>query len=215
MFTGLVRATAEITARERGTAGTIKLRLQSKSFSKLALEVGDSLAVDGVCLTVVETGAESVAVELAETTSAKTTLQQARAGCIVNIEPSLAVGDRLDGHYVSGHVDGVVKIIVLEKSDAGYRLVTDYPGDLRPFLAPRGSVALDGISLTIADVSEETLTVQVVPHTYQKTTLAERRPGQQMNLEVDTIARYLYNFWQNEKKKDNLSLSELSRAFQR
>ncbi len=215
MFTGLIKATAEITAREPGSAGTVKLRLYSEAFQDFNTEVGDSLAVDGVCLTVVERGSDSVAVELAETTEAKTTLRAASPGRLVNLEPSLAVGERVEGHYVSGHVDALVSIIALDKRSSGYRLVTDYDDELRPFLAPRGSIALDGISLTIAEVSAENLTVQVVPHTYQETSLRARKPGQKMNLEVDTLARYLYNFWITDQTESDFSLRELSRAFKR
>jgi riboflavin synthase len=189
MFTGIVETVGTVAAvrRERGGA-TIPIRaaLPSGPFA-----VGESIAVSGPCLTVervVPGGFECFA---SAETLARTTLSRLASGSRVNLERALAVGGRLGGHLVSGHVDGVGRLRRASASGSARELWFDAPGDLGPFLAPKGSVAIDGVSLTVNRVSLPEFSVMIVPHTLSATTLADLAPGAEVNLEADVVARYV------------------------
>ena len=174
MFTGIVRERAR-------TISYADRRLVVES--SLAPEVGDSINVDGVCLTVVEALNGSLAFDVMDETMARSK----GFGETVNLEPALAAGELLGGHYVQGHVDGVGRV----RSFEGERLTVEAPPDLLRYCVEKGSIAVDGVSLTIAAIDEETFTVALVPHTLEVTTLGSLRPGDPVNLEVDILAKYV------------------------
>lgn len=153
--------------------------------------LGDSLAVDGACLTVASLDGDAVVCDLSPETLARTTLGDLRIGARVNLERPLRLGDRVGGHLVGGHVDAVGQVIGKSSQDdwAVYRV--RFPGQLAPFLVPKGSVAVDGISLTIAALAERHFEVAVIPYTLRNTTLGEKQTGAQVNLEADLIGKYV------------------------
>jgi riboflavin synthase len=154
--------------------------------------VGSSIAVNGVCLTAVEIESGSFSVDLAPETLARTNLGDLREGSLVNLERPVAVGDRLSGHIVQGHVDGTAEFLSLEElPDQNWWLEIRVPSELDRYMIHKGSVALDGISLTIASLKHSTLGVAVIPHTYANTVIRCYGPGMRINVEVDMIAKYV------------------------
>ena len=155
-----------------------------------ALEIGESVAVNGVCLTVRTRTAEGFVADLSRETLARTTLGALRSGDLVNLERSLRLGDRLGGHFVFGHVDAVGEIRTLAPEGDGQRLVVRVPPDFAGFVCDKGSVAVDGISLTMCDSTADEFAVALIPHTVEVTNLGSRRVGDRVNLEADMLARY-------------------------
>ncbi|HHP51226.1 MAG TPA: riboflavin synthase [Moorella mulderi] len=189
MFTGLVQELGVIQRIEKRGEGA---RLAIKAHKILPeIRIGDSLAVNGACLTVVEKGPDHVQAEVMAETLRVTTLGALRPGDRVNLEPALKLGDPLGGHLVTGHVDGVGEIKGKKRVGWAWEVSISFPPPLAPYLAPKGSVAVDGVSLTIIQVEEGRFTVGLIPHTAQNTTLGFRVIGDKVNLEVDIIARYL------------------------
>jgi riboflavin synthase alpha subunit len=190
MFTGLVEALGEVESLTPDGAGW---RLVLGVPAGLAAEavVGDSVAVSGVCLTAVRVETARLAFDLAEETLRVTTLGELRPGDAVNLERPLALGGRLGGHLVLGHVDGVGRVTGLAPEGAGRRLTVEPPSTLRPLLIPKGSVAVDGVSLTIAEVRPDGFGVALIPHTLEATTLGRRAVGTRVNLEMDMIGKYV------------------------
>lgn len=190
MFTGLVEDVGEVARAERRSDRTI-LAIRTGRLPAAELALGDSVAIDGVCLTV--TGRDEVGFEVtagAETLR-RTTLGNVRVGARVNLERAVRAGDRLGGHFVQGHVDGVGHVAA--RRDRGANLEIDFrvPAELARYLIEKGSVAVDGISLTINQVRASLFSVALIPHTVDETTLADRRAGDPVNLEVDMIAKYV------------------------
>lgn len=189
MFTGLIEEIGRVCQRQR--RGNFQ-RLEIEACQILAdLHRGDSINVDGVCQTVVELTSSTFVVESVEETLRRTTLGELQVGRAVNLERALRADSRLGGHLVLGHVDGVGRIARLVPGQNTWMLTVEPPSDLERYLAVKGSIAVDGISLTIAEVDDRGFTVAVIPHTFEHTTLAGRRPGDRVNLEVDLIARYI------------------------
>jgi len=196
VFTGLVREVGRV--RRVVEAGDRRIEI---ACARPAAEIatGASIACSGICLTVVEHGpAEGgtwFAVEASAETCARTTLGGWREGSPVNLEPSLRVGDELGGHIVTGHVDGVAEIVGIRPEGASHRLTVAVPEALARYVAPKGSVALDGISLTVNEVEDgpegTRFGVNIIPHTWAVTALAEARTGTRLNLEIDVLARYV------------------------
>ena len=182
MFTGLIREVGRVVSFEDG-------RLTIESAQKAAL--GDSIAIDGVCLTVVAHEQGTLAFEAVPETLARTSLGSLEAGSRVNLEPALRAGDPLGGHYVQGHVDGVGAVRSVEPEGEGKRIWTDAPAELLRYVAEKGSIALQGTSLTVAAIDERGFAVALIPHTLQETTLDGLAPGDQVNLEVDVLAKYV------------------------
>ncbi|HNQ36032.1 MAG TPA: riboflavin synthase [bacterium] len=182
MFTGIIQDLGRV---ERIAAGRLRLRT-----ALAGLEAGESVAVNGVCLTVTGTGA-AAEFDLSPETRRRTALGRLRPGDRVNLERALRLSDRLGGHLVTGHVDGVARILTVRRTGTGRELSVAFPGRLRPYLAVKGSVALDGVSLTIAGLTGAKLTVALIPFTLEQTTLGGKRPGETLNIEVDALARYL------------------------
>lgn len=196
MFTGLIERLGCVEALNPAPGGA---RLAIRPDAPIdRLEIGESIAVNGACLTV-EPGssADRLVFFASDETLAKTSLGSLRAGGTVNLERALAAGDRLGGHLVMGHVDCVGKLRRLDHHGEGWELEIEFPESFRPFVAPKGSVTIDGISLTPVDVTARTLTVAIIPHTYEKTALRDRRAGDPVNLEADIIARYVVRFLQS------------------
>ncbi len=192
MFTGLIEEIGQVRQlrREEGVQ-----RLEIGARHVLAdLDIGASINIDGACQTVVDLTAHSFWVESVEETLERTTLGQLHSGRAVNLERSLRLQDRLGGHLVLGHVDGVGRISRLEQRQRNWILSIETPAELERFIASKGSIAVDGISLTVVETGSGGFTLSVIPHTFDHTTLAQRRSGDQVNLEVDVIARYVERF---------------------
>ena len=189
MFTGIVEEVGSVVAVQRGSSSA---RLTIQADRVLAgTQIGDSIAVSGVCLTVVSIDGKRLSFDAVPETLHRSSLKGIRAGDEVNLERSLAAGQRLGGHFVQGHVDGVAKLAAIDERENARVLRVAPPGELMRFVAPKGSVALDGISLTVADVAPDSFTVWIIPHTYANTTLRRKRAGDLLNIETDMLARYL------------------------
>lgn len=161
-----------------------------------ALDLGESIAVSGACLTVVSETATSFDADVSVETAEKTTLGKLPLGAELNLERSLRVGDRLGGHWLSGHVDAVALVASVEEVGESWLVRVRFGEELRRFVAQKGSVALDGVSLTVNDVSGLELSVMLIPHTRQVTALKRWRAGTELNLEVDLVARYLVSYFE-------------------
>jgi len=187
MFTGIVEEVGAIVSRAtRGPGARLTIAC---GFRDLAL--GESIAVSGVCLTVDALAKNGFEADASAETLARSTLEQARVGTKVNLERALLPDGRLGGHFVAGHVDGRSKLLGREKLGDAFDLSFALPSELARFVAPKGSIAIDGVSLTVNDVEAKRFSVVIVPHTLKKTTLAELSAGAQVNLEVDVLARYV------------------------
>lgn len=190
MFTGLVECTGRVLRRvSRGPSERIVL---ASPLTELVL--GESIAVSGVCLTVVADHGESFEADVSAETLEKTTLGELEPGTEVNLERSLKVGDRLGGHLVAGHVDGVGRLVEVTASGDARRLSFEAPEVLAPFIASKGSVAVNGVSLTVNDVSGRRFGVMIIPHTLAVTNLKQLQPGSRVNLEIDLVARYVVRY---------------------
>lgn len=191
MFTGLVETTANVIALSR-RAGGARLSLQ---VGPIAAEVreGDSVAVNGCCLTATDINAEkqTIAFDLLEQTLRVTDLGDLKTGDLVNIERALRAGDRLGGHFVQGHVDVTAEILHWGLDGTDYRLTIALPPESRGLVIPKGSICLDGISLTAAEVTPEQVTCWIIPHTNAVTNLHTRKAGQRMNVEFDMLGKYV------------------------
>ena len=190
MFTGIVREIGTVLEVESFDGGDRRLRIDAGRIGPKALEIGASLCVGGVCLTIVETKGPVVTVDVSARTLADTVLGEWAAGRRVNLEPALAAGDALGGHFVMGHVDGAAEVAERREDGRSVVLHLSCEEKLRKFIAPKGSVALDGVSLTVNDADAGAFSVNLVPHTLEETTLSDCRAGARLNLEVDIIARY-------------------------
>lgn len=201
VFTGLVLGSGKLRSRERRGPG-YRLVIDTAGVPGLSeLELGESIAVSGACLTVVAHTAHSFDADVSIETAEKTTLGQLPLGSELNLERALRVGDRLGGHWVSGHVDGVGKVARVEQQGDGFLVRVAFPEELARFIAPKGSVALDGVSLTVNEVEGLTLGVMLIPHTREVTALKHWRAGTPLNLEVDLVARYLVRYFEVSGQK--------------
>lgn len=193
MFTGLITDLGRVRSAD-AQAGGLRLAIDT-AYPVESLAIGASIACSGACLTVVEAGdgadARWFSVDVSAETVACTTLGGWRAGGAVNLERSLRLGDHLDGHLVSGHVDGVAEVADRRPDGDSIRYVFEAPADLSRFIAAKGSVALDGVSLTVNEVDGHRFGVNIIPHTAEKTTFGAMQPGDRVNLEVDQVARYV------------------------
>ena len=190
VFTGIVREIGRVETVEPAGSGGIRLRVRAPQ-TAAATAVGDSVAVDGVCLTAVDVVNGSLAFDAVPETLARSSLGRIEPGASVNVEPALRAGEPLGGHFVQGHVDAVGRVRSLELEGEGRRLVVEVPPEVQRFAVEKGSLAVDGVSLTIAAVSDGVLEIALVPHTLVATTLGEVRPGDAVNLEVDVLAKHV------------------------
>ena len=190
MFTGLVEALGRVEASGRAGAGYRLVVRVSEDWSR-DVRTGDSIAVSGVCLTAVAVEPGRLGFDIAEETRAVTTLGDLATGDPVNLERPLRLGAPVGGHLVLGHVDGVGRVAAIEVEGAGRRLTVLVPPALRPYLIPKGSVAVDGVSLTVAALDDTSFAVALIPHTLAVTTLGARRGGDRVNLEMDVLGKYV------------------------
>lgn len=190
MFTGIVRAVGTI-ARIETRGGDVRLRIRCPDLELGGAARGDSVAVNGVCLTAVSIDEEGFEADVSRETLGLTTLGAARCGSRVNLEKSLTLATPLGGHLVTGHVDGIGEVLVRTEDGRSVRFVLSTPDELARYVARKGSVCIDGVSLTVNAVDGSRFEVNIVPHTLQVTNLDEWLPGRHVNLEVDIVARYL------------------------
>lgn len=188
MFTGIITDVGEIVELEQ--RGDLRARIKT-SYVTGGIDLGASIASDGVCLTVVALGEDWYDVEISAETVSKTNLGAWRVGHSVNLERALKVGDELGGHIVSGHVDGVAQIVDMRDEGDSTRFTFKAPESLAKFIAPKGSVALNGTSLTVNEVGGCEFGVNIIPHTKEATTWGTAKVADQVNLEIDTLARYV------------------------
>jgi riboflavin synthase len=193
MFTGIVTDVGEVLSIEERAQGLRRLTIGCR-YDRASIAVGASIACAGACLTVVATGMHdgrtSFAVDAAAETLAVTTAGRWTAGTRINLERALKMGDELGGHLVAGHVDGIAEAVAREDLPDMARMIVRTPAPLARFIAAKGSVALDGVSLTVNSVDRDRFSVLIIPHTLAVTTLAATRPGDALNLEVDLMARH-------------------------
>lgn len=191
MFTGLVQ--------DMGTVGTVEQRKgEDRRFwidtplpAIQKAKLGASIACSGCCLTLIDKDDHGFAVEVSGESLSKTTIGNWQEGTRINLEPSLKLGDEMGGHIVSGHVDGLAEIIAITPENGSHRLKIKTPQGYAPYVAEKGSVALDGISLTVNEVEGDIFGVNIIPHTWDVTTLQDRKVGDKLHFEADTIARYV------------------------
>lgn len=190
MFTGIIQAVGRIARIER-RGGDVRLTVDTASLDMDDVALGDSIAVGGVCLTAVELGATSFAADVSNETLSLTNLGQLGPGSRVNLEKALRLADRLGGHMVSGHVDGLGKVVSVTHDGRSQRWTFEVPPNLARYIAAKGSICIDGTSLTVNEVSGNRFGVNLIPHTVEHTTFADRKAGDPVNLEVDVVARYV------------------------
>ncbi|MBC7793390.1 MAG: riboflavin synthase [Clostridia bacterium] len=188
MFTGLIETTGKVVKAEGSSPCRITI---AASYPAAEVEIGASIAIDGCCLTVVTNDAEGLTFEAATETLKRTTIGALNAGDSVNLERSLRIGDRLGGHLVLGHVDGLGTVVEVEKVESAWYVKIVAPNELAPLIATRGSITVAGVSLTVVDVERTIFTIGLIPHTWEMTTLSKYSVGKSINLEADMMARYV------------------------
>jgi riboflavin synthase len=198
MFTGIVTDLGEIRALEH--RGDLRARIGT-AYDMATVDLGASIACDGVCLTVVDMGPDWFDVDISAESVSKTNIDAWEVGARLNLERALKVGDELGGHIVSGHVDGVAEILRVEDEGDSTRFTFRAPGEFGRFVAPKGSVALNGTSLTVNEVAGAEFGVNIIPHTKEVTTWGRAQVGDRVNFEIDTLARYVARLadWQGER----------------
>lgn len=189
MFTGIITDVGRVRT-VRDTNRDRRFEIET-GFDTATIDIGASVSHAGCCLTVVEKGPGWFAVEVSGETLSKTTLDQWREGHRVNLERAARVGDELGGHIVSGHVDGVGEVLSVDSEGGSHRVRIRVPRPLHRHIAPKGSITLEGVSLTVNEVEDDVFGVNLIPHTWEVTTLGELRAGSRVNLEIDMLARYL------------------------
>ena len=189
MFTGIVTDVGRVRS-VRETNRDRRFEIET-AFDLSTLDLGASISHAGCCLTVVEKGADWFAVEVSGETLGLTTLDAWTEGRRINLERAARVGDELGGHIVSGHVDGIGEVISVESEGGSHRVRIRVPKPLHRFIAPKGSITVEGVSLTVNEVEDDVFGVNLIPHTWEVTTLGELKAGSRVNLEIDMLARYL------------------------
>lgn len=215
MFTGLIQETGEIAAFQRiagekgGTAARVTIRAEK---IPRELRTGDSVAVSGVCLTALDIGPHQFSADLAQETIERTSLQRLKPGALVNLELPARAQDRIGGHVVQGHVDGTGTIVSMEKIKYrdDWRLVIEIPRPFKRYVVPQGSIAIEGISLTVAAIQEDHVEIAIIPHTWEMTNLRALKPGYSVNIEVDVLAKYAEKMAQG-KNVGGLTVEDLVR----
>jgi riboflavin synthase len=189
VFTGIVRELGVVLeAEEAGGGRALAVRAPETA---ARTRVGDSVAVNGCCLTATAIDAGAISFDAVPETITRSTLGSLRAGDPVNVEPALRAGEELGGHYVQGHVDAVGRIQSVEVEGEGLRVFVEAPADVLRYCVEKGSITVDGVSLTVAELADDAFAVALVPHTLEATTLSGLRPEQHVNLEVDVLAKYV------------------------
>lgn len=189
MFTGLVQTVGTVADRRAQSDG-VDFRVEAGAFAE-GLDEGESVAVDGVCQTVTARGAGAFSFTSVPATLARTTLADLRPGCRVNLERALRADDRLGGHLVQGHVDGVAEVLEVRPEEEGARLRLRLPAEVAAVTVERGSLAVAGVSLTVAALSDDVAEVAIIPYTWSRTNLCRLRPGDRANVEADLVGKYV------------------------
>ncbi|MBI5483845.1 MAG: riboflavin synthase [Deltaproteobacteria bacterium] len=208
MFTGLIEDTGRVTAlSRRGEAGLLTVET---AIPMTEIALGDSIAVNGACLTVTEKGTRNATFDVSPESIARTTIGNLRSGSRVNLERALKLGDRLGGHIVSGHIDCCGRLTRIENRSGNHQLYFSLPVAHSRYLVEKGSVTIDGISLTVNSVSQDGFSVNIIPLTFAKTTLELIRVGDEVNIETDIIGKYVERLLQPLKTGGNLSMRTLA-----
>lgn len=197
MFTGIILAVGKIAAIGR-RAGDCQLKIDTGKLSLTDVALGDSIAVNGVCLTAVELGAHYFCADVSNETLSRSILNTATVGTLVNLELALTPSTRMGGHIVSGHVDGIGTVTEKKADGNSYRFTVKAPDNLAKYIAEKGSICINGISLTVNEVKGATFSVNIVPYTLKDTTLGSAKVGTEVNLEVDLLARYMERLMQGD-----------------
>jgi len=190
MFTGIIEATGRI-ARIEPRGGDVRLVVEAGSLGLDDVAIGDSISVSGVCLTAIALDGDTFAADVSNETLSVTSLGALAVGAAVNLEKAMRLSDRLGGHLVSGHVDGVGRVVSVEPDARSQRWTFELPAELARYVASKGSIAIDGVSLTVNEVDDRRFGVNLIPHTVEVTTFRDRRVGDSVNIEVDLVARYV------------------------
>jgi len=211
VFTGIIEAKGKVLAKQ-AQGGDLKVSLETGALDLSDVKLGDSIAVNGVCLTVIELQADGFSADISNETLAYTRWSDINLGDSVNLEKALTPTTRLGGHLVSGHVDGIGQVIERQEDARSIRLKVQAPTELARYIAHKGSITVDGVSLTVNAVQGEVFELNIVPHTAKETILYGYGPGQNVHLEVDLIARYLERLisGQAQPKQSNLSAGFLA-----
>jgi len=188
MFTGII--TDQGTVRDISGQGDVLFKIGT-AYDTATIEIGASIAHNGICLTVIETGLDWYSIQASAETLSLTTMGEWQVGRRINLERALKVGDELGGHIVSGHVDGVAKVVEIRPENESVRILFEVPDALARFVAAKGSVALDGVSLTVNEVKGAQFGVNIIPHTQSVTSFGGYQPGDRVNMEIDMLARYV------------------------
>jgi len=212
MFTGLIEEQG-IVRRIRQSRGAVLWEITADKVLQ-GCRIDDSIAVNGVCLTVVEIGNTSFSVEIVQASLACTTLGGIRENGRVNLERALAAGGRIGGHFVQGHIDGVGKVKAWTTQKGGKLLTIIIPDPLKKYVIHKGSVAIDGVSLTIAQVKNDQIDIALIPHTLEKTTLGKLKPGSQINIETDILGKYIHSFVNKADREPNDIFQQLNYRFE-
>lgn len=205
MFTGIIKETGRIIKMKDKTYDR-EIEIGCREILK-DLHKGDSIAVSGVCLTVTNTYSQSFSCDASFNTLNNTSLGDSKAGHAVNLESSLTASDKIGGHLVYGHVDCTAKILQISKIGRSYIIKLELPPDIQDFIVPNGSVAIDGISLTISEVQKNYFIVVIIPYTFENTNLSKKRSGDIVNIEADMLARYAVNFLKSGRAS-NINLQQ-------
>jgi riboflavin synthase len=197
MFTGIIEAVGEIVSCEpRG--GDVRLQVKTNGLDLADVSLGDSIATNGVCLTVIELPGDGYVADVSSESLALTTIGQWQSGTAVNLEKAMAAGDRFGGHMVSGHVDGIGEVLERHPDARSERFRLRAPAELARYIAHKGSITVDGTSLTVNRVEGAEFELNIVPHTLENTVMDSYQPGSKVNLEVDLVARYLERLLQDK-----------------
>jgi riboflavin synthase len=207
MFTGLIEEVGVVQV-VKSVSGGKEFTVQAPGVSS-KLEIGDSIAGNGVCTTVTAQIKDSFEISAAPETLTKTNLSFWRTGTKVNLERPLKLGDSLDGHWVLGHVDGMAKVTAVQKAGSSVLLTVDLPEELIPYVVPQGSIALDGVSLTVARLEQRRITVSLVRYTLERTNLDDRKVGDKLNVETDILGKHIVQYLQSREKKGKVTLDLL------
>lgn len=208
MFTGIIEEVGRVKTLNKSAQGAV-IEVQCQTILE-SVKVGDSVAVDGACLTVISLNKTSFKADISLETLTKTILKDKISGSLVNLERALRVGDRLGGHMVSGHIDCTGILSAKKSSGNGFVCEFSYPENFRPYLIEKGSVSINGISLTVVDVLQSKFSVWVIPHTFANTSLSDVNIGGSINLEFDMLAKYIENFVRLKNTAQGLNIQTLS-----
>ncbi len=210
MFTGIIRGVGQI-IEQADIGGDRRLTIAVQDVRLPTLHEGDSVAVNGVCLTVIEAGEQRISADLSLETLDVTTFGELTVGASVNLEPALRLGEPLDGHLLTGHVDGIGQVTDIRRSGRSAVIQFKVPQDLAPYIARKGAVAIDGVSLTVNAAVQATFEVNIIPHTQEKTIMTRYESGTAVNIEVDMIARYLERLMASRDSSTGVSLELLQK----